>query len=76
MDFLNRITQNPAQMTGRPCIRGMRITVGMILEELSEGASQTDLLSQFPQLEAEDVRQCLKYAAWQAQAREVQLIAA
>jgi uncharacterized protein (DUF433 family) len=71
---LTRITQNPAVMSGKPCIRGMRITVGMVLEELSEGTSQEQLLAYFPQLEALDISQCLKYAAWQAQAREVQLI--
>jgi uncharacterized protein (DUF433 family) len=54
----------------------MRITVGMVLEELSEGTSQEQLLAHFPQLEALDISQCLKYAAWQAQAREVQLISA
>jgi uncharacterized protein (DUF433 family) len=58
-----RITRNPAVMTGKPCIRGMRITVGVILGQLSAGKSVDDLLDDFPYLEREDILEALAYAA-------------
>jgi uncharacterized protein (DUF433 family) len=64
---------NPAVMGGKPCIRGMRVTVGMIVEAVGAGRTVQDLLNDFPYLEAEDIREALAYAASLAQGREVQL---
>ena len=75
MTFENfdRITQNPAVMGGKPCIRGMRVTVGMIVGQIGEGVSIEELLSDYPYLELEDVKQALRYAAALSQWREVAL---
>lgn len=66
MSFLDRITFDPEQCGGRPCIRGMRIRVKDVLEMLGGGASQEQILEDFPDLEPEDIRVCLQYAAAQA----------
>ncbi len=58
-----RITFNPAQCGGRPCIRGMRIRVSDILEMLAEGVSIETILTDFPDLEREDVAAALRFAA-------------
>jgi uncharacterized protein (DUF433 family) len=58
-----RITMDPDMMGGKPCIRGMRVTVGMIVESLAAGMSIEDLLSHFPYLEEADIREALGYAA-------------
>lgn len=60
---LNRITFNPLQCGGRPCIRGMRIRVTDVLEMLASGVSESQILVDFPDLEREDIRACLHYAA-------------
>ena len=60
---MNRITTNPAQCGGRPCIRGLRIRVKDVLDLLSGGATQEEILRDFPDLEAEDIRACIAYAA-------------
>jgi uncharacterized protein (DUF433 family) len=60
---LDRITINPNQCGGRPCIRGMRIRVKDVLDMLAGGATQEEILQDFPDLEAEDIRACLAYAA-------------
>ncbi len=60
---MDRITSNPAQCGGRPCIRGMRIRVKDVLDMLSEGASQEEILRDFPDLEVDDIRACISYAA-------------
>ncbi len=72
MQELPRITVDPAVMTGKPCIRGMRVTVGMIVEAVASGRSVSDLLADFPYLEEEDIREALTYAARLAQGREIQ----
>ncbi len=64
-DLLKRITFNPNLCGGRPCIRGMRIRVKDVLEMLAAGATQQDILHDFPYLETEDLRACLEYAAAQ-----------
>jgi uncharacterized protein (DUF433 family) len=64
MDLLDRITHNPAVMGGRPCIRGMRVTVGTIMGLLASGRSQSDILAAYPYLAPEDVQAALAYAAW------------
>ncbi len=70
---LRRITIDPAVMGGKPCIRGMRVTVGMIVEAISAGRSIGELLTDFPYLEEPDIREALAYAASLAQGREVRL---
>ena len=62
-NLLNRITFNPAQCGGRPCIRGMRIRVADILELLANGVSDSQILADFPDLERDDIRAALHYAA-------------
>ena len=71
MEKLDRITLNPEVMGGKPCIRGMRVTVGMIVGEIGAGQSIEDLLADYPYLEREDIMQALQYAAWLASEREV-----
>jgi uncharacterized protein (DUF433 family) len=73
MATLDRITRDPAVMGGRPCIRGMRVTVGMIVGQIGSGVTIDDLLSDYPYLEREDVLQALRYAAWLAEEREIEL---
>jgi uncharacterized protein (DUF433 family) len=68
-----RITRDPAVMGGKPCIRGMRVTVGMLVGQLGAGLSIDDLLGDYPYLEREDVLEALRYAAWLAQEREIEL---
>lgn len=64
MEKLNRITINPNVCLGQPTIRGMRITVSVILKMLAGGNSLEDVLDAYPELEADDVKQAMKYAAW------------
>jgi uncharacterized protein (DUF433 family) len=61
-DLLDRITVNPNQCGGRPCIRGMRIRVTDVLDLLAAGQSQSEILSAYPYLEADDISACLRYA--------------
>jgi uncharacterized protein (DUF433 family) len=68
-----RITMDPEVMSGKPCIRGMRVTVGMIVEALAAGRTIEQLLSDFPYLEEQDVREALGFAARLAQGREIRL---
>lgn len=63
--LLERITFNPEQCSGRPCIRGMRIRVKDVLEMLAGGTSQEEILADYPYLEAADIQACLLYAAAQ-----------
>ncbi len=73
MDAFDRITQNPAVMQGKACIRGMRVTVGMIVRQIGTGTSVEEMLDAFPYLEREDILQALQYAGMLADAREVEL---
>ena len=75
-DNFDRITQNPAVMGGKPCIRGMRVTVGMIVGQIGDGVSIEEILSDYPYLEYNDIMQALKYAAALSQWREVSLATA
>jgi len=63
--LLDRITSNPRQCGGRPCIRGMRIRVKDVLDMLAGGATEAEILQDYPYLEAEDIRACLEYASAQ-----------
>ena len=73
MEDLDRITQDPGQMGGKPCVRGLRVTVGMIVGQIGAGRSIEQLLAEYPYLERDDVLQALRYAAWLAEQREVTL---
>lgn len=64
MENLDRITVNPNTCLGQPTIRGMRITVSVILKMLGNGNSIQEVLEAYPELEAEDVQQAIRYAAW------------
>jgi uncharacterized protein (DUF433 family) len=76
MNRLDRITRNPAVIGGKACIRGMRVTVGMIVGQVGAGRSVDEILADYPYLEHEDVMQALRYAAWLAEEREVVLASA
>lgn len=76
MGHLNRITQQPEVMGGKACIRGMRVTVGMVVSQIGIGHSVDEVLTDFPYLEREDIMQALRYAAWRADEREVMLATA
>jgi uncharacterized protein (DUF433 family) len=71
-DF-DRITQNPAVMAGKACIRGMRVTVGMIVGQIGAGVTIDQLLEDYPYLEREDILQAVSYAGRLASGREVEL---
>jgi uncharacterized protein (DUF433 family) len=73
MERLDRITQEPGVMGGKACIRGMRVTVGMIVGQIGAGHSIEEILADYPYLEREDIMQALRYAAWRAEEREVLL---
>jgi len=76
MADLDRITQSPDMMSGRPCVRGMRVTVSMIVGQIGAGVSIDELLADYPYLEREDIMQALRYAAWRSDEREVLLASA
>jgi len=63
MDYQNIITLEPGKRSGQPCIRGMRMTVTDVLDYLASGMSQDEILSDFPDLTAEDIRACFAFAA-------------
>jgi len=69
----DRITIDPQIMGGKPCIRGMRVTVGMIVGMLAEGHTADEILKLYPYLEAEDIAQALSYAALRSDEREIEL---
>ena len=70
---IERITLDPAVMGGKPCIRGQRVTVAMVLGLLAAGRSRDDILKAYPYLEARDIDQCLAYAAWRMEERDAPL---
>lgn len=63
MDYRDYITIEPGKRSGKPCIRGLRITVYDILEYLASGMTEAEILADFPDLTAEDIRACLAFAA-------------
>jgi uncharacterized protein (DUF433 family) len=69
----DRITHRAGVMGGKPCIRGIRGTVGMIVGQIGAGRSIGELLADYPYLEREDIAQALRYAAWRAQERDIAL---
>jgi uncharacterized protein (DUF433 family) len=62
--MFDRITFDPQIMGGRACIRGMRIPVSTIVSQVAHGATQAEILADYPDLEADDIAQALQYAAW------------
>jgi uncharacterized protein (DUF433 family) len=73
---LDRIAQEPGMMGGKPCIRGLRVTVGMVVGQVGAGRTFDEVLADYPYLEREDFLQALRYAAWLAEEREIQLTTA
>lgn len=69
MKELDRITVDPEICLGEPTIRGMRITVSLILKQIAAGMTSQEILQAYPELEEEDIRQTLQYAAWLASER-------
>jgi len=72
-DLLDRITHDPAVMGGRPCIRGLRVTVGAILGLLAAGRSEAEILEAYPYLVIEDIRAALAFATLRAEESELPL---
>ena len=73
MKRLTRITLNPQVMGGKPCIRGLRVTVGTVVGLLASGCTSGEILKLYPYLEEKDLREALAYAAWRAEEIELPL---
>lgn len=73
MTSFSRITFDPAVMGGKACIRSLRVTVGTVLGLLAAGRTEREILEAYPYLEREDINQCLAYAAWRLEERDVPL---
>ncbi|HNP83495.1 MAG TPA: DUF433 domain-containing protein [Nitrospira sp.] len=74
MKELNRITMDPAVMGGKPCIRGMRVTVGTIVGVMATGKAIEEVLAAYPYIEREDILQALTYAAWRSEEKDLPLV--
>lgn len=74
MKALTRITFDPRVMGGKPCIRGLRVTVGTIVGLMASGHTSDEILQLYPYLEAEDLREALAYAAWRSEEIELPLV--
>jgi uncharacterized protein (DUF433 family) len=74
MKNFTRITLDPEVMGGKPCIRGLRVTVGTVVGLVAAGHSMADILRAYPYLEEEDVREALSYAAWRVEEIELPLV--
>jgi uncharacterized protein (DUF433 family) len=73
---VSRITHDPNVMGGKACIRGLRVTVGMVVGLIASGRSTAEILELYPYLEADDVPAALDYAAWRLQEADAPLLAA
>jgi uncharacterized protein (DUF433 family) len=73
MRNFDRVSVDPAQMDGVPCVRHLRIPVATVLRLLAGGRSESEILSEYPDLEREDIRECLRFAAASAMERELPL---
>jgi uncharacterized protein (DUF433 family) len=71
MNKFDRITINTQVMGGKPCVRGLRVTVGTIVGLVASGHSFQEILGLYPYLEKEDVQQALTYAAWRVEEKEI-----
>lgn len=76
MEKFSRITVDPEQMGGVPCIRGLRLPVATVIGMLAEGISNAEILEYYPRLESEDIFEALRYAACTLQERELPLLEA
>jgi len=76
MTSLKRITFDSRVMGGRPCIRGMRVTVGTIVGLIASDHTQAEILDLYPYLEKEDIKEALVYAAWRAEEIEIPIATA
>jgi len=76
MNHFPRITVDADQMEGVPCIRGLRIPVATVLRMLAGGITESDILTEYPDLQVEDIRESLRYAAASAMERELPLLRA
>lgn len=76
MAGLDRVTRNPAVMGRKPCVRGRRVTAGLIVGLIAAGHSQEEIPALYPSLEDEEIRQALAYAAWRVEEIEIPLPAA
>jgi len=74
MEPLTRITIDPEVMGGKPCIRGMRVTVGTIVGLIATGKTVENILAEYPYLEREDLLEALSYAAWRAEEKEISMV--
>ncbi|MCK5055057.1 MAG: DUF433 domain-containing protein [Candidatus Aminicenantes bacterium] len=74
MRRIDRVTFNPEVMGGKPCIRGLRITVGTIVGLVASGHTKKKILSLYPYLEKEDIDQALSYAAWRVEEIDIPLV--
>jgi uncharacterized protein (DUF433 family) len=74
MKQLDRITMDPAVMGGKPCIRGMRVTVGTVVGLMASGKAIEEVLAAYPYIEREDVLQALTYAAWRSEEKDLPLV--
>jgi len=74
MKPLKRITLNPEVVGGKPCIRGLRVTVGTVVGLVASGYSSAEILGLYPYLEDEDIREALAYAAWRVEEVELPLV--
>ncbi len=73
MPHVDRITQDPRVLGGKPCIRGLRVSVGTIVGLLASGHTHEEILKEYPYLEREDIQAALAYAAWRSEEIEVSL---
>ena len=76
MKTIDRITFNPNVMGGKPCIRGLRVTVGTIVGMVATGHTKEEILELYPYLEEEDIDQALSYAAWRVEEIDLPLVVA
>lgn len=74
MKALDRLTMDPAVMGGKPCIRGMRVTVGTIVGLMAAGKRMEEVLAAYPYIEREDILQALTYAAWRSEEKDMTLV--
>lgn len=73
MKVFDRITIDPRVFKGKPCIRGMRFPVSVVLSLLASGTSEEEILKDYPYLEEEDIKQSLKFAAWALQEELIEI---
>jgi uncharacterized protein (DUF433 family) len=73
MSTFDRITQRPGQMGGKACIRGLRVTAAMLVNQIGAGRTIEEVLADYPYLEREDILQALQYAAWLAEGQDLAL---